>query len=108
MTSFISPSVKSPFKTTLPIASLIIALLLSLRFKSFSFETKKAMVRNHSLFRTESAYEETETKKAMGDWKPPMALTSHSNDYVGTRQTSPSIFCHHHQLPFLILKTISA
>jgi hypothetical protein len=64
------------------------------------------MVRNHSLFRTESAYELAETKKAMGAWKPPMALTSHSNVYDGTRQTSPSMFCHHHQLPCLILKII--
>jgi len=65
------------------------------------------MVRNHSLFRTESAYEEAETKKAMGDWKPPMALTSNSNVYDGIGQTSPSMFCHHHQLPCLILKIFS-
>jgi len=55
------------------------------------------MVRNHSLFGTESAYEEAETKKAMGDWKPPMALTSNSNAYDGTGQTSLFMFCHHHQ-----------
>jgi len=62
------------------------------------------MVRNHSLFRTESAYEKAETKKAMGDQKPPMALIFNLYSYDGTEQTSPSMFWHHHQLPCLILK----
>ncbi len=62
------------------------------------------MVRNHSLFRTESAYEKAETKKAMGDRKPPMAFFVNLNSYDGTEQTSPSMFCHHHQLLCLILK----
>jgi hypothetical protein len=53
------------------------------------------MVRNHSLFRAESAYEEAETKKAMGDWKPPMAVIFNSNIHDGTGQTSLSMFCHH-------------
>jgi hypothetical protein len=55
------------------------------------------MVRNHSLFRTDSAYEEAETKKAMEDWKPPMAFTFNSSIHDGTGQTSLFMFCHHHQ-----------
>ncbi len=42
------------------------------------------MVSDHSLFRSESAYEEAEIKKAMGDWKPPMALTCNLNVHDGT------------------------
>src|SRR4030042_218346 len=64
------------------------------------------MVRNHSLFRTESAYEEAETKKAMGDWKPPMALIFNSYSYDGIGQTSLSMFAQHHQLPCFVKLSI--
>jgi hypothetical protein len=49
-------------------------------------------------------YEETETKKAMGAWKPPMAFAFMSNDYSSTGQAS-IMFAQHHQLPCVTLKT---
>ena len=53
------------------------------------------MVRNHSLFGIPSVEGWAEIKKAMGDWKPPMALTCDLNVHAGARQTSPSMSCHH-------------
>jgi len=49
-------------------------------------------------------YEETETKKAMGAWKPPMAFAFKSNHYSSTGQASFSMFAQHHQLPCVNLR----
>ena len=49
-------------------------------------------------------YEKTETKKAMGAWKPPMAFVFKSNHYSSTGQAS-FMFAQHHQLPCVTLKT---
>jgi hypothetical protein len=51
-------------------------------------------------------YEETETKKAMGAWKPPMAFAFKSNNHSSTGQAS-IMFAQHHQLPCSILKIFS-
>jgi hypothetical protein len=45
----------------------------------------------------------TEIKKAMGAWKPPMALTSNLNIHANAGQTS-SMFSQHHQFPCAIFK----
>ncbi len=51
-------------------------------------------------------YEETETKKAMGAWKPPMAFAFISNDYSSTGQAS-FMSAQRHQLPFVVLNKCS-
>ncbi len=43
----------------------------------------------------------------MGVWKPPMAFTFNSNAYSSTGQASFSMFAQHHQLPCVILITLS-
>ncbi|OGP93388.1 MAG: hypothetical protein A2157_17990 [Deltaproteobacteria bacterium RBG_16_47_11] len=48
-------------------------------------------------------YEKTETKKAMGAWKPPMAFAFKSNHYSSTGQAS-FMFAQHHQLPCVNLR----
>ena len=47
-------------------------------------------------------YEETETKKAMGAWKPPMAFAFKLRYYSSTGQAS-FMFAQHHQLPCVAL-----
>jgi len=59
-----------------------------------------------AFFAPHFVYEKTETKKAMGAWKPPMALTFRSNVYDRTGQTS-LMFAQHHQLPCIVLKKCS-
>jgi hypothetical protein len=51
-----------------------------------------------AFFEPNFVYEKTETKKAMGDWKPPMAFAFKSNNYSSTGQTS-FMSVQHHQLP---------
>jgi len=58
-----------------------------------------------AFFELNFVYEETETKKAMGAWKPPMAFAFMSNHYSSTGQAS-FMFSQHHQLPCVILKII--
>ena len=59
-----------------------------------------------AFFEPNLVYEEAETKKAMGAWKPPMAFALMSNHYSSTGQAS-FMFAQHHQLPCVILKIIS-
>jgi hypothetical protein len=59
-----------------------------------------------AFFELNFVYEKTETKKAMGAWKPPMAFVFNSNNYSSTGQAS-FMFAQHHQLPCVILKIIS-
>jgi hypothetical protein len=56
-----------------------------------------------AFFELNFVYEKTETKKAMGAWKPPMAFAFKSNHYSSTGQAS-LMFAQHHQLPCVILK----
>ncbi len=56
-----------------------------------------------AFFEPHFVYEKTETKKAMGAWKPPMAFAFNSNHYSSTGQAS-FMFAQHHQLPCVILK----
>jgi len=51
-----------------------------------------------AFFELNLVYEKTETKKAMGAWKPPMAFAFKSNRYSSAGQAS-SMFAQHHQLP---------
>jgi len=46
-------------------------------------------------------------KRAMGDWKPPMALMFNSTVHHGIGQTSLSMFYQHHQLLCLIPRILS-
>jgi hypothetical protein len=59
-----------------------------------------------AFFELNLVYEETETKKAMGAWKPPMAFAFKSNHYSSTGQAS-FMFAQHHQFPSINLKIIS-
>jgi hypothetical protein len=59
-----------------------------------------------AFFELNLVYEETETKKAMGAWKPPMAFAFKSNHYSSTGQAS-FMFAQRHQLPRLVLKIFS-
>jgi len=56
-----------------------------------------------AFFEPNFVYEKTETKKAMGAWKPPMAFAFKSNNYSSTGQAS-FMFAQHHQLPCVVLR----
>jgi len=59
-----------------------------------------------AFFELNFVYEKTETKKAMGAWKPPMAFAFKSNHYSSTGQAS-FMFAQRHQLPLWILEIFS-
>jgi hypothetical protein len=70
-------------------------------------ETKKGYgLFIHSLLGFDLSVRGTETKKAMGAWKPPMAFAFKSNNHSSTGQAS-FMFAQHHQLPCLILNIFS-
>jgi hypothetical protein len=79
-----------------------------MRFRLFFLQGKKKAMDYLSIafFDLNFVYEETETKKAMGAWKPPMAFAFKSNRYSSTGQAS-LMFAQHHQLPCVTLKVIS-
>jgi hypothetical protein len=56
-----------------------------------------------AFFELNFVYEKTETKKAMGAWKPPMAFAFKSKNHSSTGQAS-FMFAQHHQLPCVTLK----
>jgi hypothetical protein len=77
-----------------------------MRFRLFFLQGKKKAMDYLSIafFDLNFVYEETETKKAMGAWKPPMAFAFKSNRYSSTGQAS-FMFAQHHQLPCVTLRT---